>query len=243
MAAWDDCLGKSLKIHNDTLTMIKLTMIKIDITHTFPDFIFKVNLELPADGITSIFGPSGSGKTTLLNFISGKMIPDEGFIQINGKTILDTAHHISLPIHQRAIGYVFQEPTLFPHLSVEKNLRYGEKTKNPERFANIVALLGIAPLLQKRIAYLSGGEKQRIAIGRALLSSPNLLLMDEPLSALDPARKGEILNYLQAIPDQFKIPILYVTHQVQEAKMLSDFFISVHKGHIALKPIADIEMP
>src|SRR5699024_6790533 len=139
----------------------------------------------------------GSGKTTLLNFISGKMTPKKGFIEINGKIILDTAKKISLPIHQRGIGYVFQDPTLFPHYSVKKNLLYGEKEKNPALFQQIIQLLGIEPLLKKRIAYLSGGEKQRISIGRALLSSPHILLMDEPLSALDQARKEEILSYLE----------------------------------------------
>ena len=212
-------------------------MIKIDITHPFQDFTFRANLELPAYGITSIFGPSGSGKTTLLNFISGKMTPKKGFIEINGKIILDTEKKISLPIHQRGIGYVFQDPTLFPHYSVEKNLLYGEKEKNPELFQQIIQLLGIEPLLKKRIAYLSGGEKQRISIGRALLSSPNILLMDEPLSALDQARKEEILSYLELIPEQFKIPILYVTHNVQEAERLSQEFIAVDKGNIALKTI------
>lgn len=215
-------------------------MIKIDITHPFQDFTFKANLTLPAYGITSIFGPSGSGKTTLLNFISGKMTPKQGFIEINNQVILDTTQKIVLPIHQRRIGYVFQDPTLFPHYCVEKNLLYGEKEKNPELFHNIIDLLGIKPLLKKRIAYLSGGEKQRIAIGRALLSSPNLLLMDEPLSALDQARKEEILCYLEKIPSQFKIPILYVTHNIKEAQRLSQEFIAVNNGNITLKAIEDI---
>lgn len=216
-------------------------MIKINITHPFQDFTFQANLNIPGKGITSIFGPSGSGKTTLLNFISGKLIPKNGFIEINNKIILDTTQKISLPIHERGIGYVFQEPTLFPHYSVEKNLLYGEKTKNPALFQDIISLLGIEPLLKKRIAYLSGGEKQRIAIGRALLSSPNILLMDEPLSALDQARKEEILNYLKAIPERFNIPILYVTHNVREASVLSHSFIAVNKGIMTLKPIEEIE--
>ncbi len=215
-------------------------MIKIDITHPFQDFTFRADLTLPAKGITSIFGPSGSGKTTLLNFISGKMTPQQGLIKINDKVILDTKAKIILPIHERGIGYVFQEPTLFPHYSVEKNLLYGEKEKNPELFDDIITLLGITPLLKKRIAYLSGGEKQRIAIGRALLSSPNILLMDEPLSALDQARKAEILSYLEAIPERFNIPILYVTHNTQEAERLSHQFISVDKGDIRLRPIPEI---
>ena len=216
-------------------------MINIDITHPFQDFTFDAHLSIPGRGITSIFGPSGSGKTTLLNFISGKLIPKKGFIEINDKVILDTAQKISLPIHQKGIGYVFQEPTLFPHYSVEKNLLYGEKNKDPALFQDIIALLGIEPLLKKRIAYLSGGEKQRIAIGRALLSSPHILLMDEPLSALDQARKEEILQYLQAIPDRFNIPILYVTHNVREASVLSHSFIAVNRGIMTLKPIKDIE--
>lgn len=216
-------------------------MIKINISHPFQDFTFTADLLIPGNGITSIFGPSGSGKSTLLNFISGKLTPKTGFIEINDKIILDTARKISLPIHERGIGYVFQEPTLFPHYSVEKNLLYGEKEKNPALFADIIALLGIEPLLKKRIAYLSGGEKQRIAIGRALLSSPNILLMDEPLSALDRARKEEILYYLEKIPGRFDIPILYVTHNVREAAQLSTSFIAVNRGDMQLKPIAEIE--
>lgn len=215
--------------------------IRIDITHPFQDFTFRAQFELPATGITSIFGPSGSGKTTLLNFISGKLTPQKGFVEINGTTIIDTDNKILLPIHERGIGYVFQEPTLFPHYSVEKNLLYGAKEKNPALFEDIVELLGIAPLLKKRIAYLSGGEKQRIAIGRALLSSPRILLMDEPLSALDQARKEEILKYLEAIPQRFNIPILYVTHNIQEAKTLSHSFIAVDKGTLKVRPIQEIE--
>ena len=172
-------------------------MIHIDVEHPFQDYTFKAQLEIPSKGIISIFGPSGAGKTTLLNFISGKLSPKKGIITINGKTILDTSKKIALPIHQRGIGYVFQDPTLFPHYSVEKNLLYGAKEKNPPLFHDITKLLGIEPLLKKRIAYLSGGEKQRIAIGRALLSSPDILLMDEPLSALDQNRKEEILSYLE----------------------------------------------
>ena len=216
-------------------------MIHIDVEHPFQDYTFKAQLEIPSKGIISIFGPSGAGKTTLLNFISGKLSPKKGIITINGKTILDTSKKIALPIHQRGIGYVFQDPTLFPHYSVEKNLLYGAKEKNPPLFNDITKLLGIEPLLKKRIAYLSGGEKQRIAIGRALLSSPDILLMDEPLSALDQNRKEEILSYLEAIPEQFNIPILYVTHNIQEAKRLSQAFIAINQGEIELKPIEAID--
>lgn len=216
-------------------------MIHIDVEHPFQDYTFKAQLEIPSKGIISIFGPSGAGKTTLLNFISGKLSPKKGIITINGKTILDTSKKIALPIHQRGIGYVFQDPTLFPHYSVEKNLLYGAKEKNPPLFNDITKLLGIEPLLKKRIAYLSGGEKQRIAIGRALLSSPDILLMDEPLSALDQNRKEEILNYLEAIPEQFNTPILYVTHNIQEAKRLSQAFIAINQGEIELKPIEEID--
>lgn len=215
-------------------------MIHIDIHHPFQDYTFNAQLEIPSKGVISIFGPSGAGKTTLLNCISGKLSPKQGLITINDKTILDTSKKIALPIHQRGIGYVFQDPTLFPHYSVEKNLLYGAKEKNPPLFHDIIKLLGIAPLLKKRIAYLSGGEKQRIAIGRALLSSPDILLMDEPLSALDQNRKEEILSYLEAIPKQFNIPILYVTHNIEEAKRLSQEFIAVNRGDLTLKTIDQI---
>ncbi len=215
-------------------------MIKIDITHDFKSFIFRADLEIPAKGVTSIFGQSGSGKTTLLNFLSGKMKPQQGYIAINDRILVDTERKIHLPPHKREIGYVFQESNLFPHYSVRGNLFYGSKTKNEAKLMEISELLDIVPLLDKRIAFLSGGEKQRIAIGRALLSEPSLLLMDEPLASLDQARKEEILGYLEKITQNTTIPILYVTHNREEARRLSTHFVAVNRGETALKPISEL---
>lgn len=215
-------------------------MIKIDITHDFKSFIFNANLEIPSHGVTSIFGQSGSGKTTLLNFLSGKMRPQQGYIAINETVLVDTERKINLPAHKRHIGYVFQESNLFPHYSVRGNLFYGNRDKDVAKLMEIAELLDIIPLLDKRIAYLSGGEKQRIAIGRALLSEPSLLLMDEPLASLDQGRKEEILGYLEKITANTTVPILYVTHNRDEARRLSTQFVSVNRGETTLKPISEL---
>ncbi|MFM8746453.1 MAG: molybdenum ABC transporter ATP-binding protein [Aestuariivirga sp.] len=190
-----------------------------------------------AGPVTAVFGASGSGKTSLVNVIAGLLRPDRGVVEIGGKTLTDTAKGILLPPHRRRIGYVFQESRLFPHLTVSQNLSYGEWfTPARERYAargQVIDLLGIGHLLDRRPAGLSGGEKQRVAIGRALLASPRLLLMDEPLAGLDAARKAEIMPYLERLRDETRIPIVYVSHSVAEVMRLASDIAVLAQGRLA----------
>ncbi|PZF75915.1 molybdenum ABC transporter ATP-binding protein [Aestuariivirga litoralis] len=196
-------------------------------------------------GITAVFGASGCGKTTLVNVIAGLIRPDHARITVGGTVLTDTTQGIELAPHRRRIGYVFQEARLFPHLTVEGNLAYGEWfTPRAERYAakpQILDLLGIAPLLKRRPRDLSGGEKQRVAIGRALLASPRLLLMDEPLASLDQARKAEILPYIERLRDEVRIPIVYVSHSVAEVMRLASDVAVLAAGRLAaFGPAAEI---
>lgn len=196
-------------------------------------------------GLTALFGQSGSGKTSLVNLIAGLTKPDHGHIAVDGKVLVDTERHIFLPPHKRRIGYVFQDARLFPHLTVSQNLRYGRWFVPPaERYADlnrVVELLGIGHLLDRRPAALSGGEKQRVAIGRALIASPRLMLMDEPLAALDDARKAEILPYIERLRDETKIPIIYVSHSVAEVARLANDVVILADGRVLSHgPAADV---
>ncbi|MCC8468245.1 molybdenum ABC transporter ATP-binding protein [Xanthomonas phaseoli] len=177
--------------------------------------------------VVALVGPSGAGKTTVLNAIAGLVRPQAGHIHIDGRCLYDAGQGIDLPTHQRRIGYVFQDARLFPHLDVRRNLRYGRHARGtaPFGFDDVVALLGIAPLLQRRPRNLSGGEAQRVAIGRALLAQPAILLFDEPLSALDQARREELIPYLQRVRDEIRLPMLYVSHNPDEVQRIAD---SVH---------------
>ena len=177
------------------------------------------------EGVTAIVGPSGAGKTTLLNLISGLMKVDAGHLIFNSQDIMQ------LPAHQREIGYVFQDQLLFPHMSVEKNLRYGERAGRIG-FADILGFLKLDALLARRPATLSGGEKQRVALGRTLLSQPRLLLLDEPLANLDQARKDEILPYLESLQERFSIPTLFVSHNRDEVKRLALRILTIENGQI-----------
>ncbi|WP_372776314.1 molybdenum ABC transporter ATP-binding protein [Mangrovibacterium sp.] len=184
-------------------------------------------------GITGIFGPSGSGKTSLLNAICGLAKPTEGNISINGKKVFSTDEKINLPVEKRKIGYVFQEGRLFPHLSVEKNLRYGMKDEDQQGFFNkIVSLLNLEHLLKSRPAKISGGERQRTALGRALLSSPELLLLDEPFSALDANLRQQILPFLLKIHKTINIPILVVSHDITDLLRLTNRICLLQKGRV-----------
>jgi molybdate transport system ATP-binding protein len=189
-----------------------------------------------AGRVLAICGVSGAGKTTLLSLVAGLMKPDAGRIAIDGTVFLDTAAGVDLPVRLRRIGYVFQEPRLFPHLSVAQNLRYGMRfTPKPLRFVDfgaVVALLGLQPLLARRPGRLSGGEKQRVAIGRALLTSPRLLLLDEPLSALDDARRDGILGYIETMRDAFAIPIVFVSHRGSEVERLASDIAVLDRGRL-----------
>ena len=199
------------------------------------DFSLDVETEVPSSGITAIFGPSGCGKTTLLRAIAGLDFHPDGFLKVGGNTWQDSDRF--LPPHLRPLGYVFQEASLFDHLSVRGNLEFGVK-RTPQSRRRIaldeaIELLEIAPLLQRAPAELSGGEKQRVAIARALAVSPELLLMDEPLAALDSARKQEIIPYLESLHRQLDIPILYVSHHLGEVSRLADHVMIIQSGQVA----------
>lgn len=206
------------------------------------DFTLDVDLDLPGRGVTALFGPSGSGKTTLLRLIAG-LERAPGRLEVNGEVWQDDAAKLFLPTHKRALGYVFQEASLFPHLSARRNLEYGMKrvpaSERRVDLERVLDLLGIGHLLDRMPDSLSGGERQRVAIGRALLTSPRVLLMDEPLSALDLARKQEILPYLERLHDELEIPILYVSHAPDEVARLADHLVALDKGRsVAEGPLA-----
>jgi molybdate transport system ATP-binding protein len=188
--------------------------------------------------IVALFGKSGSGKTTIVNAIAGLVRPDRGRIEIAGVTLFDSARGISRAIEARGIGYVFQEGLLFPHLSVKQNLLYGAarsavSSARKIPFEHVIDLLGIANLLARAAPTLSGGEKQRVAIGRALLSNPRVLLMDEPLASLDASRRGEILRLIERVRDELHVPIVYVSHSIGEVSRLADDVVVLNDGHVA----------
>jgi molybdate transport system ATP-binding protein len=189
-----------------------------------------------ARGVTALFGPSGAGKTSVVNMIAGLLTPDRGAIAIDGMVLFDAARGIDLPPHQRRIGYVFQEGRLFPHLSVRQNLDYGRRMSGRPRqaseFERIVALLDIGHLLERRPRMLSGGERQRVAVGRALLMGPRLLLLDEPLASLDAAHKREILPYLVRLRDDAGIPMVYVSHTAAEVRRIATTVVRLDAGHV-----------
>lgn len=207
----------------------------VDVKHKLGAFSFDAAFR-SARGITALFGRSGSGKTSMIRMIAGLTRPNEGRIVLDGEILTDTAQRIFVPRHRRRFGYVFQEARLFPHLSVRHNLFYGRwfapRSGKTESLDRIVALLGIEDLLERSPQKLSGGEKQRVAIGRALLSSPRLLLMDEPLAALDDARKAEVMPYLERLRDEMDIPIVYVSHSVGEVMRLADRVIVMRDGRV-----------
>ncbi|WP_026606834.1 molybdenum ABC transporter ATP-binding protein [Methylocapsa acidiphila] len=192
-------------------------------------------------GVTALFGQSGSGKSLTLNLIAGLMRPDEGYVRVGGKTLVDTEKRIFLPTHRRRIGLVFQDSNLFPHMSVKQNLLYGRwfapRREREIDFDAVVETLGIGKLLGRPPARLSGGERQRVAIGRALLSCPKLLLFDEPLAALDMRRKLEIMPLIERVRDEFKVPIVYVSHAVEEVVRLAACVVMIDAGRV--KAIGD----
>jgi molybdate transport system ATP-binding protein len=189
-----------------------------------------------ARGVTALFGPSGAGKTSVVNMIAGLLAPDRGSIAIDGTVLFDAACGIDVPPHRRRIGYVFQEGRLFPHLSVRQNLDYGRRMSGRLRetaeFERIVALLDIGHLLDRRPRMLSGGERQRVAVGRALLMGPRLLLLDEPLASLDAAHKREILPYLVRLRDDAGIPMVYVSHTAAEVRRIATTVVRLDGGHV-----------
>lgn len=215
----------------------------LSLSHRFEGFALDLAFMAP-NGVTALFGHSGSGKTTVVNAVAGLLRPDCGRITVDGERILDTASGINLPPHRRRVGYVFQDARLFPHLTVRQNLLYGRWFAGGRAgvsLARIIDLLGVGPLLARRPGALSGGERQRVALGRAILSNPRLLLMDEPLAALDEARKAEILPYLERLRDELHLPILYVSHSVAEVARLATTVVLLSGGRaVASGPAAEV---
>ena len=209
-------------------------MIHARLKLNYSGFSLDVDLQLPGRGVTALYGHSGSGKTTCLRCIAGLEQAGQGFIQVNDEVWEDSDKGIFVPPHKRALGYVFQEASLFPHLSVRANLEFGLKRIPRQQrrvdMAHATELLGIGHLLGRDPQNLSGGERQRIGIARALLTSPKLLLMDEPLAALDTQRKNEILPYLQRLHDELDIPVLYVSHSQDEVARLADHLVLLSNG-------------
>lgn len=219
-------------------------MLEARLKTVWPGFSLDVDLHLPGRGVTALYGPSGSGKTSCLRCIAGLEQAGQGFVQVNGEVWQDSQNGIFVPPHKRALGYVFQEASLFAHLSVLANLQFGFKriAKSQRRvdMAQATELLGIGHLLERHPEHLSGGERQRVGIARALLTSPKLLLMDEPLAALDSQRKNEIVPYLQRLHDELDIPVLYVSHAQDEVARLADHLVLLSDGKaLASGPIGE----
>jgi molybdate transport system ATP-binding protein len=208
-------------------------MIGVSLRHRFSDFPLDVEFHAGA-GITALFGPSGAGKTSIVNAIAGLFHPHEGHIAVAGRVLLDTESGIDIPTHRRRIACVFQDSRLFPHMDVKTNLLFGWRRAQTraklDEIERIIAMLGLEHLLARKPAKLSGGEKSRVALGRALLSSPTLLLLDEPLAALDDARKSEILPYLERLRDE--VPMLYVSHSVDEVLRLANDVVLLREGRV-----------
>ena len=218
--------------------------LSVDVRHRLGAFELDAAFE-SGGRLTALFGASGSGKTSLVNVIAGLIRPDSGRVAAEGRVLVDTAKRVYVPKHRRRIGYVFQDARLFPHMTVSQNLAYGSwfaprGERHAER-AVVVELLGIGELLHRKPNRLSGGEKQRVAIGRALLANPRLILMDEPLASLDDARKGEILPYIERLRDETKVPIVYVSHSIVEVARLATDVVVLKAGKVvASGPTADI---
>jgi molybdate transport system ATP-binding protein len=209
-------------------------------------FTLDVDFKAPAKGVTAIFGPSGCGKTTVIRCIAGLIRVKDGYCKIDGE-IWQTPDGAFVPTHKRPLGYVFQEASLFPHMSVRRNLLFGAPKEKPKDrpaidFDEVIDLLGVRHLLDRAPSNLSGGERQRIGIGRALLTQPKVLLMDEPLSALDRKTKSEILPFIEKLRDHFALPIFYITHDMSEVERLADQVVLIEKGRVvAVGPLEDVE--
>lgn len=219
--------------------------LSLSLRHDFGSFSIDARFDAPV-GVTALFGRSGAGKSTIIQAVAGLMHPDHARITLNGRVLHDSDAGIRLPPHRRQVGYVFQDARLFPHLTVKQNLLYGaffarRRTRQGAGLAQVTELLGISSLLSRLPSHLSGGEKQRVAIGRALLAKPDILLMDEPLAALDAARKAEILPYLERLRDETALPILYVSHAPDEIARLATTVVLMEGGRVtASGPVGDL---
>jgi molybdate transport system ATP-binding protein len=226
--------------------------IEVAFRHDYGKFRLDVAFCAQGHGVTALFGPSGAGKTSVLNALAGLLRPEEGHISIDGRVLFDRAAGIWLPPGQRRIGYVFQNARLFPHMSVAANLRFGwrrARTPVPEReVARVIEMLRLTALLDRKPANLSGGEKGRVALGRALLTNPDVLLLDEPLAALDAERKNDILPYLERVRDEGRVPMIYVSHSLDEISRLANDIIVLKDGRVAaagsvLDILTDLRLP
>ena len=210
-------------------------MLTVDVEKALGEFAVKASFESKS-GVTALFGPSGAGKTTIINVIAGLLRPDRGKIALDGEALFDSAASVDLPAWRRRIGYVFQEGRLFPHLSVRHNLDYGRwmsgQPVDAAAFAHAIELLDIGHLLDRRPGKLSGGERQRVAVGRALLMRPRLLLLDEPLASLDDARKLDILPYLIRLRDEARVPMIYVSHNAAEVRQIASRVVRIEGGKV-----------
>jgi molybdate transport system ATP-binding protein len=211
-------------------------MLALDVDKRLGDFLISARFETGA-GVTALFGASGAGKTSIINMLAGLVTPDRGRIMLDGDVLFDSSARIDVPAHRRRIGYVFQEGRLFPHFTVAANLDYGRRMQglpsDPASWKRVITLLDLAHLTERRPGKLSGGERQRVAIGRALLMRPRLLLLDEPLASLDAARKREILPYLERLCDEANVPMIYVSHHAGELRRLATTVVRIDAGRVA----------
>ncbi len=210
-------------------------MLTVAIRKQLGSFALDIAFAGPGDGVTALFGPSGAGKSATLAAIGGTGRPDAGHISLNGEVLVDIAGGVNVPAERRRIGWVYQDARLFPHMPVRANLLYGfRRARGRRRIAvdDVVAVLAIGHLLDRRVAALSGGERQRVALGRALLSQPDLLLLDEPLAALDEARKAEILGFIARLKAEFRLPMVYVTHSMAEVRAIADHMVRLDQGRV-----------
>jgi molybdate transport system ATP-binding protein len=206
-------------------------VIVLDFTLRQGSFTLEVHVRLD-QAITALFGPSGAGKTTVLDAIAGLRTPSGGSIAINDQVLFDAACRVDVPTHRRHIGYVAQEVALFPHMSVRRNMLYGRRDGQKLSLDTVADMLEIAPLLDRAVPQLSGGERQRVALARALMSAPALLLLDEPLAAVDIERRRRILPYLERVRDDLRVPIVYVTHDPTEVRQLADEVVVMENGRV-----------
>jgi molybdate transport system ATP-binding protein len=212
-------------------------MLRVDVTKQLGEFSLQASFE--SEGrVTGLFGASGAGKTSLVNIIAGLLRPDRGIVAIDGEVLDDTASRLHIPPHRRRIGYVFQDARLFPHLDVRHNLDYGRRmnrlSDDPAQRKRVTDLLDIGQLMDRRPGQLSGGERQRVALGRALLAQPRLLLLDEPLGSLDEDRKAEILPYLVRLRDEASVPMVYVSHDAAELRQLATQIVMLRRGRVTV---------
>ena len=211
-------------------------MLSVGVEKRLGDFAIAAKFEAP-DGVTALFGPSGSGKTSIVSMVAGLVTPDRGRIVCNGTVLFDSARGVSVPPHRRGIGYVFQDGRLFPHMTVAQNLDYGRRMyrlpADADERERVIKLLDVARLLDRSPGKLSGGERQRVAIGRALLMRPQLLLLDEPLASLDAARKREIFPYLLRLRDETSVPMIYVSHYAAEVRHIATTVVRIDDGSVS----------